>query len=919
MNNFFRPLALTTLAFLLFAGCSKSLTVEELLARAEQAMQSGDYQSAEVDAKAILQREPRNPAARTIYGQIYLEKSEPAAAVEQFERALESGTNPATTILLMKALIASGNSAEVVSAGERGDYQLGANEPDFHAVLARAYLYQRDYASARSALARAQPPHSPFMKITQALFAFNLDDNPDAATEILKSVVEEYPDEADAWRLLASIALDGRDRESALEYLGRAVDADPSRLVDRLQQINLLLDMGAVDEAEKSMQPLRGSISDNPGVAFLEGRMLYDKGLYKSALDAFSIVLGFLPDHPGALLLAAHSNIREDNIATAEQQLARYRGVRPSDIDATLLHASLLLRLDRADRAEQLSRNLLEEHGMNSKAVGVLATALAAQGLHAESTVYLEQLAAEIPDSSVALAALGSQELLAGDAQAGVASLQAAVNLEPENFDARRRLIEAQLRLGETDAAEKLAEEYLALEDSAAGWVLMGRVRAAQQRVEDAEQAFRRALQLSPSDTQASANLAALFFLSGDPDQAREILETALEESPGDLATSMRLAIVLEQQQDFEVMEQVLSAAVERNPAAVEPRVALARSHLRNGEAADAIALLAPIAEEARGGAEILDVLVRSYLAAGELEPAETYGRRLLALQPEDAETLALVGQVAMRRGRFESAEQHFRGALEQYPQDVMLRKLLIETLVYRSRFEAASDEIAALPPAVQEEAPVLLLRGRLAMVAQDFAQAEDLLARAHDMQPSTSTLAFLAGAVWASGDRQQSVDLLETWLKNNPEDSAIRMQLASRQLELGNNSRARQLYGRVLESQPNSVVALNNMAWLSRNDDPEAALEYIQRADDLVPDSSEIMDTYAMVLMAAGDVEEALLMNTEAVEGAPDNPDILFNRAQILVQAGRGGEAAALLEELVARPVFASQEAARELLDSLQ
>jgi thioredoxin-like negative regulator of GroEL len=59
--------------------------------------------------------------------------------------------------------------------------------------------------------------------------------------------------------------------------------------------------------------------------------------------------------------------------------------------------------------------------------------------------------------------------------------------------------------------------------------------------------------------------------------------------------------------------------------------------------------------------------------------------------------------------------------------------------------------------------------------------------------------------------------------------------------------------------------------------------------------------------------------MNTEAVEGAPDNPDILFNRAQILVQAGRGGEAAALLEELVARPVFASQEAARELLDSLQ
>jgi putative PEP-CTERM system TPR-repeat lipoprotein len=601
MNNFLRPLALTTLGILLSAGCSKSLTVEELLARAEQALESGDYKSAEVDAKSILQREPRNAAARTVYGQIYLERSEAAAAVEQFERALESGANPATTILLMKALIASGNSAEVVSAGERGDYQLGANEPDFHAVLARAYLYQRDYVSARKALAKSRPPYSPFVKVTQALFAFNLDDDRDTATEILQSVVEDYPDEADAWRLLASIALDARDRESALEYLGRAVDADPSRLVDRLQQINLLLDTGAVEEAEKSLKLLAGSVSDNPGVAFLEGRLLYDKGLYKSALDAFAIVLGFLPDHPGALLLAAHSNIREGNLATGEQQLARYRRVRPSDIDATLLHASLLLQLDRADRAEQLSRNILEEHGMNSKAVGLLATALAAQGLHAESTVYLEQLAAEVPDSSVALAALGSQELLAGDTQAGVANLQAAVNMAPENADARRRLIEAQLRLGETEAAEKLAQEYLDLEDSAAGWVLMGRVRAAQQRVEDAEQAFQRALQLSPADSEASANLAALFFLRGDTDQAREILETVLTEYPGDLATSMRLAIILERQEDFEVMEQVLLAAIEGNPAAVEPRVALARSYLRDGEAADAIVTLAPIAEEGAG------------------------------------------------------------------------------------------------------------------------------------------------------------------------------------------------------------------------------------------------------------------------------------------------------------------------------
>jgi tetratricopeptide (TPR) repeat protein len=221
-----------------------------------------------------------------------------------------------------------------------------------------------------------------------------------------------------------------------------------------------------------------------------------------------------------------------------------------------------------------------------------------------------------------------------------------------------------------------------------------------------------------------------------------------------------------------------------------------------------------------------------------------------------------------MRRGRFEVAEQHLREALEQYPEDVMLRKLLIETLVYQSRFDTASSELAALPPAVQEEAPVLLLRGRLAMVAQDFAQAEGLLARAHDLQPSTSTVAFLAGAVWASGDRQESVDLLETWLEGNPEDSAIRLQLASRQLELGNNDRARQLYRSVLDSQPNSVVALNNLAWLSRIDDPEAALAYIQRADDLLPNSSQIMDTYAMVLMAAGDVEEALAMNAQRRKG---------------------------------------------------
>ena len=103
-------------------------------------------------------------------------------------------------------------------------------------------------------------------------------------------------------------------------------------------------------------------------------------------------------------------------------------------------------------------------------------------------------------------------------------------------------------------------------------------------------------------------------------------------------------------------------------------------------------------------------------------------------------------------------------------------------------------------------------------------------------------------------------------------------------------------IYERVLDLDPNDLVALNNLAWYLRERDPKKALAYAEKAHELAPKAPSILDTYAMALLANGDNAKALRMIERALDKAPKNPSMRLHYARI---AAANGDRAGAMQTL--------------------
>ena len=91
-------------------------------------------------------------------------------------------------------------------------------------------------------------------------------------------------------------------------------------------------------------------------------------------------------------------------------------------------------------------------------------------------------------------------------------------------------------------------------------------------------------------------------------------------------------------------------------------------------------------------------------------------------------------------------------------------------------------------------------------------------------------------------------------WLKEQPDNQVIGMHLAGAYLSLNREDEARKAYAAVVEHHPENIAALNDLAWLSRNQDLASAIAHAEKAVQLAPTDATVMDTLGTLLTMRGD-----------------------------------------------------------------
>ncbi|MDG4549187.1 MAG: tetratricopeptide repeat protein [Candidatus Contendobacter sp.] len=203
------------------------------------------------------------------------------------------------------------------------------------------------------------------------------------------------------------------------------------------------------------------------------------------------------------------------------------------------------------------------------------------------------------------------------------------------------------------EAIQRGVDEYIAAEmtnaDRPESYLNIGLVYSDQGRLDRAEAAYRAALDLQPTFTQAVVNLADLYRAQGRDSEGEKILRQALVRDPHNATANHALGLLLIRQKRLPEAMAVLGEAAKLDSD--NPRYgyvyAVALNGTGQGEAA--IRTLETVLAKHPNDRDTLMALVAFQRNAGHLDMARDYARRLAILEPDNPEARALLRQVGVK------------------------------------------------------------------------------------------------------------------------------------------------------------------------------------------------------------------------------------------------------------------------------
>jgi putative PEP-CTERM system TPR-repeat lipoprotein len=520
-------------------------------------------------------------------------------------------------------------------------------------------------------------------------------------------------------------------------------------------------------DAQTALERLEAAIAAHPDSAQVRldyGRFLYLRGDYAEAEEQFSQGLA-LPSasyrlrHRWDLLVSrAEAQLGQSKLEEAEQSIAELNQLRTDHPVVEYLRARLAFeRRDLLKANEYVGRALVSAPNFDPAQMLQGAIHLA-RGDFPQAQMFLQAVVNKNPNDAqarklLAAAELGLQEQtdgeeavpldvpeimsLLGEANATSGDYRAALALfervlldDPDNHKVRLDLIAGYVLGGSAERARELLDEaqWETEEQELRATILDTLLSLSQNDLAAAREKGAAGVQRFP-DAAAMTGLSGLVEMAGGNEElARQIFSDTLAKHPSHTTSVVNLAR-LELRADREAAAlELLETFLEANPEDSVALVTYAQLQSRSGDEDAAIASLERARAIDKNAVAPRQGLTRHYAQQGDFERAEIIARELVALRPSLASAHNSLGIAVSGLGRTEEGADSFRQAVRVGPGEIEPLRNLARAELLLGQVTLAQKTIDQLLRVEPDDPIGLELSARLALAQNRVDDAEETL-----------------------------------------------------------------------------------------------------------------------------------------------------------------------------------------------
>jgi tetratricopeptide (TPR) repeat protein len=820
--------------------------------------------------------------------------------------AVERMDDPAARQLMLARLAQDeGKSAEALDHLQQAE-QIKPNDQAVLESLLQYHATQRDWAAAEQYVHKleaidADDAGGLLYRHRLAMARGDIQ----GAVEIGRQLTQKLPEFAQSWVALAQgLQAAGQTEEAIQRYLA-ALDKQPTNAsalrgliecnlaINRPNEARTHIDRGlqlapdnafykqamqdwelAYGDPDKAIGPMRQATERNPA----------DRAAWSTLLQAELSAARSATSRNDAKAVQTYAS---QAIADAQRGVAQF----PDDrgLYGLLSQGALLAR--RIEVAEAALGQLAQREAWRDKPEPqlMLAEVYGRAGMSDQAESVLVPMVQKRPDNVQAQLMLAELLSRRGRAAEALTVLQA----NGQDPSVVRLRVELQILSGGLDAAEQTLS--VALKDSPGSvdlLALSGYVHLARHRWDEATRDLQEALRLDPQNIPAAQYLAQVKLQQPrrDVDGAVALLVEARDRSSADVDIRTMLAQAYQMRNESEKAITELEAALQLEPTnkglrltlvelysrSVPPRWLDAERTIREGLALSELA----------NDPDLLRAEAMMWLARKDNEKALDRIGRAVAAAPGNPALLLTQLNIML-------AARDYPGVIRDA--DRILSANTGLWWAYQAR-AVARGQSGDRDGAIQDfEAALAAANAQnnetaAAEVVQTFAReigVDDALARIQTRAETDNRWKLVAAQLYnAKGDTDGAITMVEQALANeaamSPVDRVVAMRFAG-SLYIARRTpeslaKANDVYLRLIATNPDDIVALNNLAWLlSEGLDPPKpaeALGYSQRAYDLMVKANRrepfLLDTHGWMLVLNNRVDDGIDVLRESLTVQP-------------------------------------------------